>query len=138
MFKKRSYDMESFQDHLNIFALLEDTISGKLITQLIYDKIVQSPESWKQAEEYIQEAIQQGKGEDAKRLFIIADYFRIESIADSYRDLEETKDLSPSLESFLYALVGSIDLYELSKKLLLHYKELQQKKAKKKVNLKAA
>jgi hypothetical protein len=128
--------MESFQDHLNIFALLEDTISGKLITQLIYDKIVQSPESWKQAEEYIQEAIQQGKGEDAKRLFIIADYFRIESIADSYRDLEETKDLSPSLESFLYALVGSIDLYELSKKLLLHYKELQ--KTKKKVNLKAA
>jgi len=128
--------MESFQDHLNIFALLEDTISGKLITQLIYDKIVQSPESWKQAEEYIQEAIQQGKGEDAKQLFIIADYFRIESIADSYRDLEETKDLSPSLESFLYALVGSIDLYELSKKLLLHYKELQ--KTKKKVNLKAA
>ena len=142
--------MEDHKNYLEIFPLLDDAISDKLITNLVYNKIISTPPTWEQLQEDIQDAIKRGKGEESKQIFIMADSFRGSEIYGAELTIQghvkpRTDEMSQTerkingnLETFLYHLIYSIDLHDLSQKLLLHYKELQVKKTKKKAQPKAA
>jgi hypothetical protein len=142
--------MEDHKNYLEIFPLLNNVISDKLITNLVYNKIISTPSAWEWLQEDIQDAIKRGKGEESKEIFIMADSLRgceiygaeltirnnVKPRTDEMSQAE--RESNGNLETFLYHLIYSIDLHDLSQKLLLHFKELQNRKSKKKSQLKAA